>query len=159
MVPPGPQLGAKVVDPLHARLGLDRSEELQRLDAELAGLIDLALVDTDRGLVGEIAGALLGRVRVERTDGLLQHSVGRVRLRQADVNLALEAGQPWAVVVVEPLGLFNYTGATENALDGLQGAQALGWFVRPGPWSSPPTPSGVHCAAGWPAAGAEVRRG
>jgi hypothetical protein len=67
MVPPGPQLGAKVVDPLHARLGLDRSEELKRLDAELAGLIDLALVDTDRGLVGEIAGALLGRVRVERT--------------------------------------------------------------------------------------------
>src|SRR5215211_9165888 len=102
MVPPGPQLGAQGADPLHARLVLDRSEELKRLDAELAGLIDLALVDTDRGLIGEIAGALLGRVRVERTNGLLQHSVGRFRLRQADVNLALEAGQPWAVVVVEP---------------------------------------------------------
>ena len=43
MVPPGPQLGAKVADPLHACLVLDRSEELEGLDAELAGLVDLAL--------------------------------------------------------------------------------------------------------------------
>ena len=52
MVPPGPQLGAKVAGPLHACLVLDCSEELKRLDAELAGLINLALVDTGRGLVG-----------------------------------------------------------------------------------------------------------
>ena len=68
MVPPGPQLGAKVTDALHAGLVLDRSQELECLDAELAGLVDLALVDTDGGLVGQVAGALLGRIRVQRTD-------------------------------------------------------------------------------------------
>ena len=82
MMAPGPQLDAKVADSLYAGLVLDLAKEFERLDAQLAGLIDLALVDTDRGLVGEVAGALLGRVRVERTDGLLQHSVGRFRLRR-----------------------------------------------------------------------------
>ena len=52
MVPPGPQLDAKVADSLDAGLVLGRSQELERLDAELAGLVDLALVDTDGGLVG-----------------------------------------------------------------------------------------------------------
>jgi cobalamin biosynthesis protein CbiG len=94
MVPPGPQLDAKVADPLHSRLVLDLAEELERLDAELAGLVNLTLINTDRGLVGEIAGALLGRVRVQRTNGLRKHGVSTFRLGQADVHLALETGQP-----------------------------------------------------------------
>ena len=94
MVPPGPQLAAKVADPLHSRLVLDRSEEVERLDAELAGLVDLALVDADRGLVGQVASALLGRVRVQCTNGLRKRGVSRFRLGQADVDLALEPGQP-----------------------------------------------------------------
>ena len=52
MIPPGPQLGAKVANTLDAGLVLDRSQELECLDAELAGLVDLALLDTDGGLVG-----------------------------------------------------------------------------------------------------------
>jgi hypothetical protein len=52
MMRPALQLGPKVADPLHSRLVLDLSQELECLDAELAGLVDLALVDTDGGLVG-----------------------------------------------------------------------------------------------------------
>lgn len=62
MVPPRPELDAKVADSLYAGLVLDLSEEVERLDAELTGLIDLALVDTDGCLIGKVAGALLGRV-------------------------------------------------------------------------------------------------
>ena len=80
MIWPGPQLGAEVADSLDAGLVLDRSEELKGLDAQLAGLVDLALVDTDRGLVGEVAGALLGRVRVQRTNGLVKHGMGYLGL-------------------------------------------------------------------------------
>jgi hypothetical protein len=46
----------------------------------LAGFVDLALVDTDRGLVGEVAGALLGRVRVQRTNRLVKHGMGYLGL-------------------------------------------------------------------------------
>src|SRR5215213_2491656 len=64
MIWPGPQLGAEVADSLDAGLVLDRSEELEGLDAELAGLVDLTFVNADCGLVGEVAGALLRRVWV-----------------------------------------------------------------------------------------------
>jgi hypothetical protein len=37
MVPPGPQLDPEVADSLDAGLALDRSEQLECLDAELAG--------------------------------------------------------------------------------------------------------------------------
>jgi hypothetical protein len=94
MISPRPQFGAKVADSLHACLVLNLVEKLERLDAELAGLVDLAFVDTDCGLVGEVAGALLGRVRVQRTNGFLKHRVSRFGLSQADMNLAFEAGQP-----------------------------------------------------------------
>ena len=70
----------KVANALDAGLVLDLAEELEGADAELAGLVDLTLVDTDRGLVGEIAGALLGRVRVQRPNGLLKHGLGSFRL-------------------------------------------------------------------------------
>src|SRR5512133_1183275 len=79
MIWPGPQLGAKVADALHAGLVLDLAENLERLDAELASLVDLTLVDPDRGLVGQVAGALLGRVRVQRADSLFKHGVSRFR--------------------------------------------------------------------------------
>jgi hypothetical protein len=94
MMRPESQLDAKVADPLHSGLVVDLTEELEGLDAELAGLVDLALGDTDRGLIGQVAGALLGRVRVERTNGFLEHGLGNFGLGQADVDLALEAGQP-----------------------------------------------------------------
>src|SRR5215218_386096 len=132
MISPGPQLDAEVADALHARLVLDRSKELERLDAELAGLIDLALVDTDRGLVGEVAGALLGRVWVQRPNGLLKHGVSRFGLSQADVDLAFEASQPGTIVVVEPSGRGPGGGVIENAFGSLQSDQALGRLVRPG---------------------------
>src|SRR5215217_675708 len=119
MISPRPQLGAKVADPLDSRLVLDLSQELERLDAKLAGLVDLTLVDTDRGLIREIAGALLGCVRIKRTDGLLKHGVGSFGLGQADVDLALEASQPWAVVVVEPSRRRAWHGVVEDALGGL----------------------------------------
>ena len=67
MVSPGPQLNAQVADSLDAGLVLDLSQELECLDAKLARLVDLALIDTDRGPVGQVAGPLLGRVRVNRT--------------------------------------------------------------------------------------------
>jgi hypothetical protein len=60
MIPPRPQLGAKVADSLDSRLVLDLSQELERLDAKLAGLVDLTLIDTDRGLIRE--GGVLGPV-------------------------------------------------------------------------------------------------
>src|SRR4029453_5757812 len=66
MIWPGPQLGAKLADALASGFVFNLAEKLERLDAELAGLVDLTLVNADCGLVGEIAGALLGRVRVYR---------------------------------------------------------------------------------------------
>src|SRR5215208_2762552 len=119
MVSPGPQLNAQVADSLDAGLVLDLSQELECLDAELARLVDLALIDTDRGPVGQVAGPLLGRVRVNRTHGFLKHSVGSFRLSQADVDLALETGQPWAVVVVEPGRRCPWRGGVEDGLGGL----------------------------------------
>src|SRR5215218_8263877 len=118
MIWPGPQLDAKVANSLHAGLVLDLAKQLERLDAELAGLVDLALVDTDRGLVGQVAGALLGRVRVQRPNRLLKHGVSRFRLGQADVHHALEAGQPRPVVVVEPRGRCLWRGIIEDAFGG-----------------------------------------
>ena len=83
MIWPGPQLDAEVADSLDAGLVLDRSEELEGLDAELAGLVDLALVDTDRGLIGEIAGALVGLgkrcLRVDLGDKHRRPSCSEVR--------------------------------------------------------------------------------
>ena len=115
MISPRPQFGAKVADPLHACLVLNLVEKLECLDTELAGPVDLTLVDTDGGLVGEVAGALFGRVRVQRTNGFLKHRVSRFGLSQADVDLAFEAGQPGAVVVVEPIGCCAWCGVIENA--------------------------------------------
>ena len=45
MIWPRPQPGAKVPDALHAGLVLDLAEELEGLNAKLAGLVDLSLVD------------------------------------------------------------------------------------------------------------------
>jgi hypothetical protein len=80
MISPRPQLDPEIADSLHACLVLDLFQEPKGLDTELAGLVNLALVHTDSGLVGEVAGALLGRVRVQGPNGLLKHGVSRLRM-------------------------------------------------------------------------------
>ena len=90
-------------DALHAGLVVDLIKKLQRLDAELAGLLDFSPSSTQTRAVSQVAGALLSRFWLQCADGLLKDAVCSIRLGREDVDLTLEAaGQARAVVVAVP---------------------------------------------------------
>src|ERR687891_547534 len=62
MLAMGSQRCPKVADALDAGRVLDLAQDLERVGAELAGPIHLAGVGVDGSLVGQVAGALLGRL-------------------------------------------------------------------------------------------------